>query len=399
MNQTETVPVSTISPDPSNARKHDQRNLDAIRGSLARFGQQKPIVVDEAGVVVAGNGTLEAAKALGWQSISVVRTKLKNADRTAFAIADNRTGELAGWDNDALYRSLKDLEAYGVDLDVDVGFDLKDVHGIEGALGLDQAKQDEVPPVPEDAVTKTGDMIVMGNHRLKCGDATNKGDVAHLLGDAEPFMMVTDPPYGVEYDPNWRNEAAEKGQLSYADRRIGVVHNDDNSDWSTAYDLFRGAVAYTWSPGGDPLIAFGLALQKAGFQIRNQIIWVKAHFPISRGHYTYQHEPCWYAVRKGQQAKWVGDGKASTRWDVTLDKNVEGGHSTQKPVECMARPIRNHGNKDDDVYDPFLGSGTTVVAAEQLGRRCFGLEIDPRYCDVIIQRWENLTGGKAVRNG
>jgi DNA modification methylase len=195
--------------------------------------------------------------------------------------------------------------------------------------------------------------------------------------------MVTDPPYGVNYDPNWRNEAAEAGHLAYAASRIGTVDNDDRVDWSEAYELFPGDVAYTWSPGGDPVILTGLALQKVGFQIRNQIIWCKPHFPISRGAYTYQHEPCWYGVKKGRKAHWIGDGTASTRWDIALDKNVEGGHSTQKPLECMARPIRNH---EGDVYDPFLGSGTTLIAADQLNRKCYGIEISPAYVAVVLQR-------------
>ena len=131
----------------------------------------------------------------------------------------------------------------------------------------------------------------------------------------------------------------------------------------------------------------------AGFEIRNQVIWAKPGFVISRGHYNWQHEPCWYSVRKGSTASWAGDHSQSTLWEITLDKNVDGGHSTQKPVECMARPIRNHSG---DVYDPFLGSGTTVIACEQLGRRCYGLEIEPKYVDVILQRWENFTGKTAV---
>jgi DNA modification methylase len=201
--------------------------------------------------------------------------------------------------------------------------------------------------------------------------------------------MVTDPPYGVNYDPNWRNEAAKAGSLAFASRRTGIVVNDDRIDWTDAYLLFPGDVAYTWSPGGYREIVAGLALQKAGFQIRNQIVWVKPNFAISRGHYNYQHEPCWYGVRKGRKAHWIGDNNASTIWKFSLDKNADGGHSTQKPLACMATPIANH---EGDVYDPFLGSGTTLIACENLGRRCRAVEIEPKYVAVALERWSQATG-------
>jgi len=211
------------------------------------------------------------------------------------------------------------------------------------------------------------------------------------LEDAEPQIdQADDPPYGVGYNPAWRNEAAEKGQLAYADRRIGTVDNDDRMDWSEAYDLFPGNVAYTWSPPGDNLIKTGSVLQQCGFQIRNQIVWRKSNFPISRGHYTYQHEPCWYAVKKGKTAHWIGKKNASSVWDINLDKNVEGGHSTQKPLACMARPIMNHDS--EFVYEPFSGSGTTIIACENLKRKCLAMEINSGYVAVALQRWADVTG-------
>ncbi len=258
----------------------------------------------------------------------------------------------------------------------------------------DQNVSQDIEQVQEDGYepfTKRGQIWQLGSHRLMCGDATSERDVRELGVKAD--LMVTDPPYGVNYSPEWRNEAAEKGQLSYAARRIGRVANDDRVDWSEAYLLFKGDVAYTWSPPGDYLILTGQALQGAGFDIRNQIMWRKPHFPISRGAYTYQHEPCWYGVRKHAKASWVGPANASTVWDITLDKNVEGGHSTQKPLECMERPIRHHKG---DIYDPFVGSGTTIIAAEKLGRRCYAMDIEPRYCDVAIRRWEKFTEQTAV---
>ncbi len=227
-------------------------------------------------------------------------------------------------------------------------------------------------------------------HRLICGDCTDAAVVERVMGGDVPLLMVTDPPYGVEYDPNWRNEAAAAGKLSYAASRIGQVDNDDRAEWSEAWRLFPGDVAYTWSPGGDPVIITGQALQAAGFEIRAMLIWKKPHIPISRGHYCYQHEPVWYAVKKGATAHWIGEKMSSSIWDIGLDKNIDGGHSTQKPLECMARPIRNHDSPL--VYDPFLGSGTTLIAAENLSRQCRAVEISPGYVAVALERYATAFG-------
>jgi DNA modification methylase len=250
---------------------------------------------------------------------------------------------------------------------------------------------------PEDPVTQSGDLWLLGDHRLLCGDATNADDVALLLDSETPNLMVTDPPYGVNYDPAWRNKAAAEGLLAYAARRIGPVPNDERSDWREAWALFPGDIVYSWHPPGATSLVHAAALQDSGFTLRMQIIWAKSNFPIGRGDYHVRHEPCWYAIRTGKPARRTDDRTQTTLWEINLDRNVEGGHSTQKPVECMARPMRNH--EPCDVYDPFCGSGTTVIAAEQLGRRCFALEINPAYCDVIVRRWEHVTGRKADRVG
>ena len=282
------------------------------------------------------------------------------------------------------------IELPGINLDkFEVDFLLKKEEETDVQELIDRAEE-----LNKKWEVKSGDLWQVGDHRLLCGDATNAADVQYLLNGIIPNLMVTDPPYGVSYDPNWRNEAAKKGILSSAARRIGKVTNDDRIDWSDAYKLFPGNVAYTWSPGGDHVIQTGLALQASGFQIRNQIMWRKSHFPISRGHYTYQHEPCWYGVRKGMKSEWIGDKNSSTVWDIALDKNVDGGHSTQKPIECMARAIRNHNG---DVYEPFLGSGTTLIACQQLQRKCYAMEIHPSYCAVSLQRWQVFTGESPER--
>src|SRR5882724_2118903 len=220
------------------------------------------------------------------------------------------------------------------------------------------------------------------------------------LGDAKPFLMVTDPPYGVEYDPQWRERAGLGRQ-----RQVGAVANDHQADWSAAYKLFTGDVAYVWHAGVHAAeVADSLAA--AEFQIRSQIVWAKQHFALSRGNYHWGHEPCWYCVRTGHSSRWRGDRTQSTVWQIANLNSFGGnrdetatGHGTQKPVELMRRPILNHTERGGRVYDPFLGSGTTVIAAEQTERTCYGLEIDPRYVDVIVRRWEEFSGNRASLAG
>lgn len=383
------ISIDLLHPDPSNARRHGEKNIEAIKSSLSMFGQRKPVVVQRNGMIVrAGNGTLAAAKALGWKEIAAVVIDDDSATAVQFAIADNRTGELAEWDDETLATLLDGMDEATRN---SLAFDEKDLREIMQGL-TPEAVEDETPELPDDPVAKVGDLITLGDHRLLCGDSTNAENVARLLGGEKPFMMVTDPPYGVEYDPEWRHETG----LNSSDR-TGKVANDDRVDWTDAYNLFPGVVAYVWH--ADRFAAdLVVNLRAAKFDVRSQIIWRKPRFAISRGHYHWQHEPCWYAVRPGNSSKWCGDRSQSTIWDIDYKgQDAETVHGTQKPVECMARPIRNHGGKDDSVYDPFLGSGTTLIACEQMGRKCFGLELDPRYCDVIVQRWENLTGRKATR--
>lgn len=179
----------------------------------------------------------------------------------------------------------------------------------------------------------------------------------------------------------------------------GRVLNDDRSDWRAAWKLFPGDVIYSWHPPGATGLIHAAAIEASGFELRMQIIWAKPHFPIGRGDYHVQHEPCWYAVRSDRNSRRTRDRTQTTLWTISLDANVEGGHSTQKPLECMARPMRNHGKKGDAVYDPFIGSGTSLIAAEQEGRVCFGMDVDPAYVDVSIERWQDYTGGKAVLDG
>ena len=398
------VPASELIPNPKNWRTHPVAQQDALKGVLAEIGYADALIARETpeGLMLV-DGHLRAETTPDAE-VPVLVLDINEAEADLMLATLDPLASMAGRDegllddllstvssdNDTVNALLQTLANGYEPLTLiepqspDEGFDVDDA--------LDDAEADDYEPT-----VQRGEVWSMGDHRLMCGDATSEEDVLVLLDGNIPNLMITDPPYGVNYDPNWRNEAYEAGQLAYAASRVGLVTADTRTDWSDAWRLFPGDVAYCWSAAGADCIVSGLALQSAGFEIRASVMWRKPHFPISRGHYTFQHEPCWYAVRKGQQAGWVGPTNASTVWDISLDKNVspdapDGGHSTQKPLECMERPLSYH---DGDVYDPFVGSGTTIIAAERLGRRCYAMEIEPRYCDVVIQRWEDYTGGKA----
>ncbi len=215
-------------------------------------------------------------------------------------------------------------------------------------------------------------------------------DVARLLDGTQPLLMVTDPPYGVDYDPAWRARVG----VNLNAQKLGRVTNDDRADWTDAWRLFPGDCAYVWHAGLKSSVV-QTSLEQVGFVMRAQIIWAKDRLALSRGDYHWQHEPCWYAVRDGATGHRTDDRTQSTRWTIPARDDAGHGHGTQKPVECMRRPMQNH--LASDVYDPFAGSGTTLIAAEQLGRRCFALEIEPTYVQVILDRWAAFTGQEPVK--
>jgi DNA modification methylase len=428
----ETIALADLSLDPSNVRKHSRRNLDAIKASLRKFGQQKPIVVDAKGIVLAGNGTLTAAKELGWTEIQIVRTQLEGVEATMFAIADNRTAELAEWE-DSLAEVLQKLQADGHDLG-ELGYEPEDLRQLTKNLpeNSDADAEPQIDKAEELRVkwgVESGQLWQLGEHKILCGDSTSAEVVARLLGDDKPHLMVTDPPYGVNYDASWRAESINGGKTG--DMATGKVMNDDIADWTATWELFfqhGGVVCYIWhadkqsSTVADSIFA-------SGFELRNLIVWAKDRLSISRGNYHHQYEPCWYAVKKGESAKFTEDrtqstlwkniqdvtrpdelifvakdearkiyaisGDRSTLWQIPKPTKSETGHSTQKPVECMARPIRNHDS--EFVYEPFSGSGTTIIACEQLGRKCRAIEISPAYVAVAIQRWADATGKTPVK--
>lgn len=394
--------VSELEPHARNARTHSDRQVDQIAASIEAFGFNNPVLVDDGGGIIAGHGRVLAARKLGLDAVPTIRLgHLTEAQRRAFILADNRIAESANWDDELLSLEMADL----AELDIDVsltGFTDAEINKLLASGLAPDDREDETPDAPDIPVSRAGDLWLLGDHRVLCGDATDSGQVNRLLGGAVPNLMVTDPPYGVEYDAEWREKVHG---AEAAPRSTGAVTNDDRFDWSDALRLFPGDVAYVWHAAGKA-VETAQSLTSLGFERRAQIIWAKQHFAISRGHYHWQHEPCWYAVRKGRTGQWLGDRKQSTLWEVPnasafggSDDDGKTVHSTQKPVEVMRRPILNHTKPGEAVYDPFLGSGSTVIAAEHTGRIAYGLEIEARYIDVIVQRWQRFARAEAVLDG
>ena len=375
-----------------NPKQHPESQLMLLERSIREFGWTTPVLVDKNDVVIAGHGRIEAARRLGMDRVPTIRLDhLTSEQARAYRIADNRLTELGPWDAGKLVEELDELKLSGYEIDL-TGYTLADL----GRMRPPDEKADDAPEPPADPVTRPGDVWTLGRHRLVCGDSTDADVVARVLDGNRPSLMVTDAPYGVEYEPGWRNMGVAPETV-----RRGKVENDDRADWSDAWCLSPADVAYCWSPPGSDFVKHDASLRKAGFEIRMNIIWAKNNAPIGRGHYHVGHEPCLYAVRKGAGASWIGDRKQTTLWQIEVvrglgatGKEAETAHSTQKPLECMERPIRNHSG---DVYEPFSGSGTTLIAAERQERSCYAIELDPRYVDVAVERWEEYTGGKAER--
>jgi DNA modification methylase len=397
----EMLPVARLAPYAANARLHPDAQVAQLAASIAEFGFNVPVLVDDAGVLIAGHGRVLAAKALGLDAVPTIRLgHLTEAQARAFRLADNQLALTSTWDEALLAAELRDLRSEEFDLGL-IGFDqaaldrLLAEPGAETGAGAGGDPGAPAPEPPVQPVTRPGDLWLLGPHRLLCGDATSAADVARLLNGTAPHLMTTDPPYGVNYDPAWRNEAGVSATM-----RTGKVVNDDRADWREAWALFPGDVAYVWHAGVHARTVIE-SLEAAGFVIRSQIIWAKSRFVLGRGDYHWMHEPALYAVRKSATGHWQGARDQATLWAISNggDEDAATVHGTQKPVECMRRPIINNSAAGDAIYDPFLGSGTTLIAAEMTGRVCYALDIDPRYVDVAVLRWQRLTGQAAVLAG
>ena len=394
----EQVKLDALIPYARNSRTHSDAQVAQIAASIKEFGFTNPVLIDETGSIIAGHGRVMAARKLAITDVPSIRlTHLTEAQKKAYVIADNKLALNAGWDDEMLAVELSDLKDMGFDLDL-TGFSTDEIEALLAPVGTEGlTDEDAVPEVPEAPVTVLGDVWLLGKHRVMCGDSTSIDAVEKLMDGQKALVMVTDPPYGVNLDQSWRDKALGDKKMGLGNKN--VVANDDRADWTEVWNAFSGDVAYVWHAGkfSDVVMA---SLRSAGFDICQQLVWNKSIMVMGRSDYHFKHEPCWYAVRKGKNHGWIGDRKQTTVIEAKSPNHIMSGsdevkteHPTQKPVNCMAYLMRNHGG---DVYDPFLGSGTTLIAAEQLGRKCYGMELDPKYCDVIVQRWQEFTGQTAT---
>jgi DNA modification methylase len=392
-------PLSEIRPYAKNARTHTPHQIAKLKKSLAKYGWTNPMLIAD-GELIAGHARLDAAieMAAEGQPIrgnpdpmmgpTVDLSHLSAAERRAYILADNRMALDAGWDDELLRAELSALTDLDFDLSL-TGFDDTELAGLLADPPAGLTDPDEAPEPPQTPVSRRGDVWILGRHRLVCGDATDASDVALALNGVQPHLMVTDPPYGVDYNPEWRAEAGVNKNRG----KMGAVENDSRADWSEAWALSPADVAYVWHAGVHAAEVAG-SLERSQYGIRSQIIWAKDRFALSRGNYHWQHEPCWYAVRN--TAHWAGDRSQSTLWQIPARDDSGHGHGTQKPVECMKRPIENNSSPGQAVYEPFSGSGTTIIAAEMTARVCHAIEIAPQYVDVAIIRWQDFVGKQAT---
>lgn len=392
--------IGLLKKNPRNAKLHPPEQIEMVRASIREFGWTMPILVDEKDLIIAGHARFDAASLEGIEEVPVIVargwSKLK---KKAYMEADNRLTELGDYDDELRRALLTELSDEGFPMQA-VGW-MPDVLGEYLAAGNAGETDPEIAPEPpKRPVVRRSDLWVLGNHRILCGDSTKPEDVERLVEKCSPNLMVSDPPYGVDYDPNWRNEANRwKGSnVKLGAAALGKVRNDKRADWEEAWALFKGDVVYIWHAALRGMEAAS-SLMKAGFDIRSQIIWDKERLVIGRGNYHWQHEPCWYGVRRGKNGHWQGDRTQSTVWTIPKPQTSETGHGTQKPIDCMKRPIENNSRPGEFVYDPFVGSGTTIIAAEMTGRRCIAMEIEPGYVEVCIERWQTFTGLEATLDG
>jgi DNA modification methylase len=388
--QVEYWPLDRLIPYARNARTHSAAQIAEIAGSIRAFGFSNPILVGDGGDVIAGHGRLAAARKLELTTVPVVMLRgLTDIQRRQLVLADNRIALNAGWDAEMLGLELADLSGMGADLST-LGFTKKELAAALLRVEVGLTDEDEVREVAEVAVSQPGEIWQLGPHRIACGDSRDESLVRSLLAGTVPQLMVTDPPYGVEYDPEWRHRRGVNHSA-----RTGKIRNDEIADWAPTWALFPGAIAYVWH-GALRSTIVAESLMKSGFMIRAQIIWAKERLVMSQGDYHWQHEPCWYAVRK--KGNWTGDRKQTTLWTIgSGGQDAATKHATQKPVECMRRPMLNNSSPGQAIYEPFLGSGTTLIAAQSCGRACFGIEIDPLFVDLAIRRWQSFAGEKATR--
>ena len=392
------VAIKELKAHPKNPNTHSKEQIDRLAKILEFQGWRYPVKVSKlSGFVTSGHGRIEAAKRNGWKEVPVNYQDYENSDQEyADIVSDNAIAEWSDLDLKLINQDFTDL---GPGFDIDLlgikDFVLEPIEKLEP-----QSDEDSIPDKVE-PITKLGDIYQLGRHRLMCGDSTSIDAVEKLMKGEKPVLMVTDPPYGVNLDQSWRDKAL--GDKALGKGNSNLVSNDQRADWYDVWVICNADIAYVWHASSFSDVVMD-SLKRAGFDVRQQIIWNKSVMIMGRGAYHWKHEPCWYAVRKGCDANWLGDRKQVTVWDAAPPTHIMGGskedktpHPTQKPILVYEIPIENHTTPGDLLYEPFSGSGSAFIAAEKHSRRVYGMELDPKYCDVIVARWEKYTGKKAER--
>lgn len=404
MSKIESVPVSAVKPHPENMRSHEEENLSFIMGSLKKFGQQKPIVIDRKGQVLAGNGTLEAARRLGWKEIKAVRSELVGAAALDYMIRDNRATDLSQFDPGKLGHAIREIQEETPDILGEMQFSGADLLGL--GLAEEPQDRDKIPPLAKAGISKIGAIYELGRHRLLVGDATDRDQMQTLIAGRTVDLLLTDPPYNVAVCENTPEEERLLPNHLRKVRKRGdglTLASDSMSD--EAYQEFLrtslglalesmkpGASFYVWFGSVQSLNVFS-ALHAIDMIPRQTLIWVKHRIQFGRADYQWQHEPCVYGWKEGAAHKWFGDRTQSSVMSFDRPMSSES-HPTMKPIALFEYLMANSTEPGAIVLDPFCGSGATVIAAEKLGRSALVAEIDPRYADVIRKRWAELVHGE-----
>jgi DNA modification methylase len=392
------VKVEALIPYAKNSRTHDDAQVAQIAASIKEFGWTNPILVDGEKGIIAGHGRLMAARKLGMTQVPVIELKgMTEAQKKAYVIADNKLAMNAGWDNDFLTLELKDLEAEGFDLAL-TGFDDKELDAllnvIEGTEGL--TDEDDVPAVPEEPKTKLGDVYILGNHRLMCGDSTSTDAVDLLMENKKADMVFTDPPYNMDFTGGIHADGSKSFNAKH-----GGIKNDKMSQ-SEAADFFDAinSIIYAYCVGAFYITFYRLgigeywkSLERVNLKVRSLIIWDKGNHTLSNSDYMSKYEPIFYGWT-GDNHKFYGGNNGMDIWEIkrTAKNDL---HPTMKPVELIEKALEDASKSGNLVLDLFGGSGSTMIACEKLGRKARLMELDPKYCDVIVKRWEDFTGKTA----
>lgn len=368
--------------------RHNEEAITAVAKSIEKFGFKVPIVVDASNVIVNGHTRLKAAKYLGLKEVpTIIADDLTPEQIKAFRLADNKVGEIATWDEELLNAELDEL----ADLDFDMtefGFDLPDIEGEEVEVIEDEFEEE----LPAEPISKLGDIYQLGRHRLMCGDSTNSLEVEKLMGNKKADLLITDPPYNVAYEGKGKEALTIKNDS----KETNEFHSFLYEAFSAAINNMKlGSSFYVWYASSE-VVNFHTALEEAGFLVKQELIWNKNSMVLSRQDYHWKHEPCLYGWASGGSHSWYSDRKQTTI--LNFDRpTVNKEHPTMKPVALFDYQIKNSSKQGDCILDLFGGSGTTLIACEQNEREAYLMELDPRYVDVIIARWEAFTGEVAVK--